>query len=123
MNPAPENEEFREILTEKLLAMRITSRKLETHYDLIWTVFANSILKNPEYQKTVTLKLQESVTNLITSKSDIQAFNHVTKVISQFVQLKQNKTETLSEILLRESNFEKLDSNCLPLKMFKDLFL
>jgi hypothetical protein len=37
--------------------------------------------------------------------------------------LRTNKVETLAEILLKEVNFSKLETNCLPIKMFKDLFL
>ncbi len=40
-----------------------------------------------------------------------------------FVQLLENKVQTLGTILLNQENFSQLARSCLPLKMFKDLFL
>ncbi len=47
----------------------------------------------------------------------------MTRLIRQFADCVPDKINSLSKILLVQQNFINLDSNCMPLKMFKDLFL
>ena len=44
-------------------------------------------------------------------------------LISKFVQLQKDKVGVLRQIVLIEDNFNNLEENPLPLKMFRDLFL
>ena len=71
--------------------------------------------------------MQEAVSNLVTANSNnlegVAQFQHLTGLISKFVQLQQDKVGVLRQIVLIEDNFNNLEKNPLPLKMFRDLFL
>ena len=47
----------------------------------------------------------------------------MTSLIYRFVHLQDDKVDVLKRIVLTQENFAKLDSNPLPLKLFRDLFL
>lgn len=137
--PEEINDDFRDILLQKLLEIKntklvkptesldgVTASDLEQLFSQLWSVFESAVIDNVAYQHSVTSKLQSEVSKLISSNSsNFQTLNHYTRVIKKYVDILDNsqKIACLSDILLNEANFKNLDEDCLPLKMFKDLFL
>ena len=93
----------------------------------MWKIFTEAVEGKPAFVEQCIEKLSEAVTELIQSDSNnlegVSAFQHLTSLIYRFTHLQTDKVDVLKRIVLKEVNFEQLETNPLPLKMFRDLFL
>ena len=81
-------------------------------------------------------QLKDNITNLIEevnaqqqgymlSYSQIEKVNSLTKITRDFTSIcpRAQMQETVEHIVMNEENFKNCERNCLPLKIFRDLFL
>ena len=66
-------------------------------------------------------RLSEIIKN--NSNYEVNVFSKYTNIIQRFASISNDMQLTVERILLVESNFENIDKDCLPLKMFRDLLL
>jgi hypothetical protein len=113
-------------LLSKLVSMRVTKTN-EEWFNQLWLIFKQALQNNPNYIADCVSELGKSVQDLILNSNQslqaVESFTHLTRLIRQFADCVPDKTGALSKILLVQQNFANLDYNCMPLKMFKDLFL
>ena len=67
--------------------------------------------------------MKERLSFLIQSSADLQTFNHFSSVVSKFALIRSDKVGTLNKIVLERDFFTNLETNYLPIKVFKDLYL
>jgi len=80
--PEEINDDFRDILLQKLLEIKntklvkstesqdgVTASDLEQLFSQLWSVFESAVIDNVAYQHSVTSKLQSEVSKLISSNS------------------------------------------------------
>ena len=119
--------ELRSLLFENLLACRVVSSKDDEYYTDFWNLFSNCAKDDATFQEICIEKLQVALSNLIKLDSNniegLESFNHLTRLVLQFAQLREDRAGTVRQIFLVASNFVNLNANPLPLKMFRDLFL
>ena len=93
----------------------------------MWEIFTEAVKGKPTYVETCIEKLSSAAQELIQSDSNnlegVAAFQHLTNLIYRFIHLQEDKVGVLIRIFLMKENFDHLETNPLPLKMFRDLFL
>ena len=109
----------------QILRIKTKYRESESSFLQLWAIFVDSASENQAYQSTVIDTFTQEVSSLIQNpQSKLTKFNHVARCVNLFVELRpNNKVSTLSQILLHEPLFSHVETNYLPVKMFKDLFL
>lgn len=112
---------------ELLLQHKVEKASDRALYDEMWAVFKGALRGKPDYVQHCVDKLGSEVTGLINSDSNnlqgVASFQHLTTLIHKFAHLQEDKVDVLKRIVLTPHNFANLETNPLPLKMFRDLFL
>lgn len=122
-----QNAELRELILEQLLIRKVKSRSEQNSFDKLWGIFKDAVTDKVSFIDHCVTRLGQAVTDLILIDSNnlegVAQFQHLTSLIYRFIHLQTNKIDILKRIMLKEENFARLESNPLPLKMFRDLFL